>query len=277
MAIKTKKTTFSDNPLESSMGVIYGGPTTGKTFMGTTFPNPAILGFEGNAVNTTAPTIDLMGSTFKDTIDVLDQLIADKNAIEHNGKPYNVKFLIIDSITRLIEKFKEEICKEVGIEDFSESSNFGQHHVMLEQRFVAVMSKLEELKTKGIGSVLIVHTKIKIIRDGKNEKEYIDMVMSEKISNIVKRYTEYAILLENKPYRNSKGENVKTGDLQHVYFNPANTGGGDSFNSIRALGNYVPVTANGTPITRFTNKYSSFLNYVKLGIEQKNKQEIKEK
>jgi len=173
---------------------IYGSPTTGKTYFATAFPKALILSTDGNYKFFDTPAIDIvarpkakigekviMQSAWEGFEEIVDSLAA--------GTEFQT--IIIDLLEDVYEACRQFVLKREEL-DYEPNNDFGKTYKMIDDEFMRVMKKLNDLQYENI--IYISHDKSALAPAIKKGGEDINTILpniKEKVARKITGYTDF--------------------------------------------------------------------------------------
>lgn len=182
---------------EAQKAVIYGPEGIGKSTFASMFPNPIFIDTEGGTGKIDVQRLDRPTSW--------SMLLDEVRFIRNN--PTLCDTLVIDTADWAEKLCREEICAtahKTSIEDFG----YGKGYTYLMESFGKLLNLLEELKDRGINSVIVAHSCIRKFEqpDELGAYDRYEMKLEKKVAALVKEWSDLMLFL------NYKTVTVKTDD-----------------------------------------------------------------
>jgi len=170
------------------LGIVFGVESSGKTTLGSTYPNPIFVGPENGSHNVDTSRFEGL-KTYEDILKSLNYLLTEK---------HEYKSVIVDSLDWiepllykfLCTKYKTEVIEDVG-------GGFGRYVMIMLSEWGNFISALDKLRDSGMNVLLIAHYHVKAFNDPSTTEPYDRYVMKlqEKTSAKFREWVDYVFFL----------------------------------------------------------------------------------
>lgn len=208
--------------------ILAGVEKIGKSTFASQAPSPIFLPIRGeegiDALNVSRFPVC---SSFAEVMDSLGVLASEKTEF---------KTIVIDSVSTLESLIWDQTCKDSGVDGIEKvGGGYGKGYIEAVKCWRELMSALDYLRDKGIGSILIAHVAVKSFSDPAGENyDTWELDINKKAVSALLRWSDAILFANCKVYTKTTQEGMKTAKKgilknERVLFTqkrPAHPGGG---------------------------------------------------
>jgi hypothetical protein len=170
--------------------VIYGSEGIGKTTLASKFPKPIFLDTEGSTDNIDVARMD-RPTSWSMLIQQVDYLI--------NNEGSGYKTLVIDTGDWAERLCIRHVCDSKGVRNLGEIG-CGNGFVALADEYTRFLNKLDILRNKGVGVVVVAHAQIKKFEQPDENGAYdrYELKLEKKTAPILKEWSDMLLFCNYK-------------------------------------------------------------------------------
>lgn len=186
----------------------------GKTTFACSFPKSLILDLEDGSLHINANRI---------RADKLRDLQSFKSYLKLlKTEAHDFQTLVIDSAEALEALIENEVCKEGKVETIEKyDGGYGKGWQRAKELMRETMIELQELKSRGITSILVAHTQVKQVSDPATNQSYDRVIMrcNDKMAAIIRDLSDNVFYATYKVFTaKDSGKTKAFGDGQRIMF-----------------------------------------------------------